>query len=96
MNIPTTFQLDGQTWHVVQDKDLLANEGEYGSCHEVSNTIRLQAEGVVPRTRVETTFLHELLHAIFYELGQTTLTSDEKLIDSLSALLHQALNTHEN
>lgn len=91
MKIPTTFKLAGQTWNVVFDKDLLANEDEYGSCHEVTNTIRLQAEGVVPRSRVEATFLHELLHAIFHELGQSSLSSDEKLVDSVSALLHQAL-----
>lgn len=91
MNIPSTFKIAGQKWSVVYDNDLLAKDGEYGHCHEVTNTITLQTPGPIPKERVEATFLHELLHAIFHELGYDTLTNDEKLVNSFSTLLHQAL-----
>lgn len=92
MNIPSSFKIAGQKWNVVYDKDLLAKDGEYGHCHEVTNTIVLQSSGPIPYERVEATFLHELLHAIFHEIGYDTLTNDEKLVNSLSTLLHQALS----
>lgn len=95
MKIPDTFKIAGQTWKVVYDRDLIATEDEFGSCNEVTNEIRLQEEGPISRERVEATFIHELLHAIFYELGQTNLTADEKLINSLSTLLHQVFTQIE-
>jgi len=96
VNIPTTFKIAGQPWKVEFDNDLLAKDGEYGHCHEVTNTIVLQNSGPIPHERVEATFIHELLHAIFHELGYDNLNTDEKLVNSLSTLLHQVLSNEKN
>ena len=93
--IPQEFKLGGHVFKVNLEKDVLTVEGEYGSFNEVNHTIRLQSPDPVPVSRVESTFLHELLHAILFELGERELDKNERLIDSIASLLHQALTTGE-
>jgi hypothetical protein len=93
--VPEAFKLAGHTYTVKIQKDLLTTDGEYGSLNEVTHVMTLQPPDPIPKSRVESTFLHELLHAIFYELGENDLDKNERLIDSVSNLLYQALTTAE-
>lgn len=93
--IPNKFNLAGHTYKVELKKNILTTDSEYGSLNEVTHVMQLQAPDPIPTTRVESTFLHELLHAIFYELGENELDKNERLIDSVANLLHQALTSGE-
>jgi hypothetical protein len=93
--IPSKFNLAGHTYKVELKKNTLLTENEYGSLNEVTHHMQLQAPDPIPVSRVESTFLHELLHAIFYELGEADLDKNERLIDSVANLLHQALTSGE-
>ena len=93
LKIPEEFHIAGQKWTVKFTDDLLVNDDEYGSCNVVTNTITLDGSKSLPDSRKEATFLHELLHAILNEMGQTELFKDEQFIDTLSSFLHQALTT---
>ena len=44
---------------------------------------------IVPMDSQERTFYHELVHTILIELGEHELSSNERLVDSFSALLYQ-------
>ena len=58
--------------------------------------IHLQAhDNVYPRRpeMVEHTFLHELIHHILDTMGESELRDNEKFVDILSGLLHQAFRT---
>lgn len=93
--IPSTFKLAGHTYTVKLQKDLLTTDNEFGSLNEVTHVMTLQPPDPVPQSRVESTFFHELLHAIFYELGESELDKNERLIDSIANLLYQALSTSD-
>lgn len=45
-----------------------------------------------PGTITEQTFLHELMHAVFYALNNP-LYENEELVDQVGGLLHQAITT---
>jgi hypothetical protein len=45
-----------------------------------------------PGTITEQTFLHELMHAVFYALNHP-LYQNEELVDQIGGLLHQAIKT---
>ncbi|NBP02483.1 MAG: hypothetical protein EBU90_20665 [Proteobacteria bacterium] len=93
--IPSSFKLAGHTYSVKFQKDLLTTDNEFGSLNEVTHVMTLQPPDPVPQSRVESTFLHELLHAIFYELGESELDKNERLIDSVANLLYQAFVSAE-
>ena len=96
--IPTSFWLYGQNIAVNFDPTLSDVTDCVGESHYRRNEIVLQpnTEGVERLvSRVEQTFLHELVHYIFYMLGEDDLRKNEKLIDGVASLLHQAINTAE-
>ena len=49
----------------------------------------------IPRSMLEATYLHELVHAVLSCMGDTELYANEPFIDMFSGLLHQALVTGE-
>lgn len=44
-----------------------------------------------PRSYKEQVFLHEFLHCLLDHIGQTKLSADEDLVDSMASGLHQGL-----
>ena len=66
MEIPDTFKLFQQTWHVRTgtEKEL---PNELGMCYVDSNEILLRTQGL-PADTVIHTFLHELVHSIEQKL----------------------------
>jgi len=49
----------------------------------------------LPESSKEQTFYHELVHAIFDEIGGNDLSEDETLVQSFSVLLYQFQKTKE-
>ena len=83
------------------DSQLAQRQDNTGEAHYRFNQILLQgAEGYVgrPVTKVEQDFIHELVHFILY-FGECEATKDlfknERVVDRIALLLHQALTTME-
>ena len=101
--IPKAFTLFAQRIPIVWDKELINEDDAWGHAAYRRNVIRLQpsTEGQ-PRTpqQVEHTFWHEVLHLVFYLLGDycvgdVRLREDETLIGLLSHAIQQILETAE-
>ena len=96
--IPASFWLYGQKISVVMVPDLIEQQNAVGEALYRHNIIRLQrnTESVNrPPSQIYVTFFHEMLHMIFEVLGEDELRKNEKIIDSMAQLLHQAFITFE-
>ena len=86
----------GQTIKIKWDTKLLQKKDNVGEAHYRTNEIVIQPNmsGFL-RTleQIEHTFLHELIHFIFFMLGERELGNNEKLIEQMSGLFHQAFKT---
>lgn len=83
--VPKAFNLCGTKWRVVEVEGL----AELGHCERDKATIRLRS-GMDPQIR-QSTFCHELIHAMWFMLGKTE--HDEREVDAMGHLLHQYLAT---
>ena len=99
MKIPTSFKLMGQTIRVQFETRIKGDKAEVlGRAEYDTNFIRLQrtaAGKLLPQEKIEQVFIHELTHHVLSLMGEDKLSSNEKFVDSFSALLHQALTTME-
>ena len=95
--IPKSFQLHGQTIHVVMDDNLGSMQGNRGEVRSGYNEIRLQPAvkgDPQPPSKIEQAFLHELVHAILNHMESES-ENDEKFVNLFANLLHQALSSAE-
>lgn len=81
MKMPTSFQLAGTLWKVVE-RDMT----EQGLCDFETATIYIRKS--LPEQLKHAAFYHELVHAIKYILGHQ-LPHDEQEVDSIGNMLHQ-------
>ena len=98
MEIPKRFKLMGHTIEVKFDPELQFRENCAGEARYRTKEILLaQSTEHHPRFQsdIEQTFYHELMHWIFHELNETELRDNEKLVDTVAALLQQAHATME-
>lgn len=95
MKIPKRFQLFGHTIDVNWCDDLLIRTNNVGEAHYNFNEIKLDVMHDRPESYKEQVFLHEVLHLILNQIGEDELRENEKFIDLLASLLHQALTTME-
>lgn len=86
--VPDTFQLAGTVWTVKREANL---DGAIGECHRDKAVILLRT-GLSQQIE-ESTFCHELIHAIKYTMGHTGDKHDEVEVDAMGGLLHQFLNS---
>ena len=96
--IPTSFWLYGQKIHVTMVPDLIERENATGQSLYRRDVVEIQANSTSinrPRSHIEVTFLHELLHMIFYVMGEDDMRNNESMIDEMAKLLHQAFITAE-
>jgi len=96
-SIPTSFQLHGQKIDVIYDKQLTNTSDARGMSHFRENKIRLQTSTdsiPTPITMQEQTFCHELIHYLLLH-AESKLNDDEKFVNLMGNLLHQALSTME-
>ena len=95
MQIPKSFTLHGQRIDVIYDNAVSFRNDNRGEAQFRINKIALSPstdDCPIPATQVEQTFCHELMHYLSHHAG---LEMDEKEIDLLGNLLHQALATAE-
>ena len=85
MRVPKSFKLMGSRWTVEEVSDLVA----LGECHRDILTIKIR-KGLKPAIK-ETTFYHELFHAMLFSVGLTD--HNEEKVDLMGALMHQFLKT---
>ena len=97
--IPKTVQLFGETIEVRWEKNLVSNQDDVGQAHYRTNMILLQPSTDAlprPRSSIEVTYLHELLHFIMNQIAHSDEEKNsEDFIDLLAGVLHQVLITAE-
>lgn len=86
MKIPSEFYLAGYKWTVV----LTPNLNCLGQCER--DRCEIQLRKGLPRQVLEAAFLHELVHAIKYTMGDAG-PHNEQEVDGFANLLHQYLLT---
>jgi hypothetical protein len=96
MQIPSEFQVFGQTWKVILNPTLRHDTENIGEASYRDNVITLQSntEGN-PRALclIEASFLHELVHVILDCMSEHKLRANEKFVDVFANLLHQVLTS---
>jgi hypothetical protein len=96
MKIPKSLKIAGKTYRVKWDNGRIQERGLIGECDYSSCTIILSKNdrhSVQTKESIEQVFLHELWHVIWDALGEKKFKGDERLADSFTCLLHQALNS---
>ena len=94
MRIPASFFLLGQRITVEWSDEVIENDDATGLALYRKNRIVIQrnTHGVNrPQDQIERTFCHELVHWLLFTAGEHDLRNNEKLVELLGALLHQAL-----
>jgi len=96
MNIPTSFELFGQTITVEYRRTLHKTHKAVGLWIPGKNKIVLQQRTKtydITDETIEQTFLHELTHALLTILGYEDLSNNEKLVDLIGNGLHQVIKS---
>jgi len=85
------FKIGANEW-IVGDRTNPGNQNELGVCVYAQNTILLDTicEGDhVSEISRESTYWHEVIHAILYSMGMNDLTKDETFVQTLSVFIRQ-------
>lgn len=93
MKIPKRFKLFNHEYIVKFEDDLQKDKDIWGECRMRRQEIALDSN--IKQSFLEQTFCHELVHLIFDSLSERELSSNEKLVNTFSELLYQALETME-
>ena len=96
MKIPTSFNLLGYTIAVQYDPSLDFNDNATGMAHYRTKRIRLQPSSSshpVHPLDEERTFIHEVLHQCLHYMERNDLCEDEKFVNLLAGMIHQAITT---
>jgi len=95
--IPKSLKIAGQTIKVIFKKDLkLSGESVFGVWDYNKNKIYLQAstrKEPITQEQIESTYIHELVHACLEILGEEALSKKETFVTGFANLLHQALKS---
>lgn len=92
--IPTSFWLGGLKIDVVYDNTMVKTKQVIGEARYANQQIRLDPS-VAPMQTVEQSFYHEMVHWIFYVMGEEELRNNEKLVDLFAHFLYQARVTEQ-
>ena len=95
---PKEFELMGHKINVERDDDLYTSSQAIGIASYLDNIIKIQGKNNCPAVSVslqEQTFYHELVHFIFYLLGEEDLNQNEKLVDNIGQMLYQFMKTRK-
>lgn len=80
--------------YTVKEVDLIDYDaGTFGQIDHIKNVIEIKKD--IPAEKKKVTLLHEILHAIFQQLGFDEEHDDEHLIKSLSASLIQVFTENK-
>jgi len=92
MIIPESFRLFNQTIKVIFKRDLIDKKQAFGLWDYNRNTIYLQQstrKHPLNKEQIDNTFIHEATHAMLNMIGEYDLSNNEKLVHTLSSLIHQ-------
>lgn len=94
--IPSKFKLGGSTIDVAF-VDQITGEGSDvdGMAMYARRRIEIKNDSGSTQEYKEWVFFHELVHHVFNALGENELKSNEKIVDQVALLLHQAIVTME-
>jgi len=95
MQIPKRFKLMGIPVRVIPDTTLSKQKGVLGEARYSEQAILLDTEAS-SKESTEQAFLHELVHWIFFLLGEDDLRNNERLVDTIAHLFYQYLETQEH
>lgn len=98
MKIPSKFNLLGHVIEVKYEPERFFERNAYGSCSYEGKWIKLVPPSdshPITNGSLEQTFLHELMHMVLYHTQESQLSDNEKFVDLVAGLLHQALTTME-
>jgi hypothetical protein len=92
--IPEKFMISGRTFSVQFSDELLTHTGNVGRVTYSSGVLTLQSP-LTSRAEDETeqTFLHETVHTVLNQIGESELNDNEDFVDRLASALHQVLVT---
>lgn len=92
--IPEAYMIFGKTYKVSFSKDLLTHTGNVGRAVYSSGEIIIQDQ-LTSRAEDETeqTFLHEVVHTILRDTGESDLSDNEDVVDKIASAFHQVLIT---
>lgn len=97
MNIPKQLKIIGFDWKIKEDRNVAHEGAIHGSTHSYSQTIFLDPDNT--KQKQEQTFLHEVIHAIWWQtaLGKRFPESkmEEEIISALSQGLYQVLTDNK-
>lgn len=90
--IPTSFWLGGIKIDVVYDDTLVKTRQVIAEAQYGRQRILLDPSAT-PLQTIEQSYLHELVHWIFYIMGEDELRNNERIVDLFAHLLYQARMT---
>jgi len=96
--IPNRFSIGGRAIEVTFNENLSRDHEAVGLTHFKNGTIELQPSVEwyeQADDHIQHTFCHELVHCLLFAISENELARDEKLVDRLGMVLHQALSTFE-
>jgi len=96
MEIPTSFHLMGHQWTVIHVPGMIRDPGDGDECRGLCqfDQLTIQINTAQPDSMVLHTFMHEVMHAVFWALGRGEV-SDESVVDSVGGALAQVLASME-
>lgn len=97
MELPSTVRIGYETYKIVPMPDAEALEGDFGATDQL---IRIKVTDRSPRF-VANTFLHEVLHGVFYQAGLRDSLSinhakEEAIVNCLANGLSQVFRDNPN
>ena len=96
LNPPKEFKIFGQTIKIKYKDTLVQESDQVGQAGFRTNEIILQRNGkniFRPIEQMQQTYLHEVMHMIFNQIGECELRDNEKVVDLIANALHQVFTT---
>lgn len=97
MRIPRKLKIGGFIWRVIFSEEVSREGRCYGSTHFAKQKIYVDPQST--QQKQEQAFLHEILHAIWWQQGLCSVTEvskqEECVVDALSYGLHQVLTDNK-
>lgn len=92
MRIPKSITVAGIKIDVVFDNTLIDKQGTIGKCIYAEQKIILDPSKT-PEETLEQAFIHEVVHWIFFIMGETELQNNEKIVDLFAHFAYQVMDT---
>ena len=94
MKIPEKIKIGGHIYKVIFKDDM--DDENMGVCRP--SKLKIFVDKNLPQSKQEETFIHEVLHAIFHQLGSFTVREqdeEEKMAQSVGHSLYQFLSENK-